>query len=255
MLRLCHLLLAVALMTALPTAPQVVLAAEIDHAQQYRACIALVYREPDKAFASAKAWEAQGGGVSARHCAALAAFERGLYPEAAERLEALAGELPRDGRVSPAEVLAQAANVWLMADDVDRARLVIDAAVNMAPDDGAILVDQGRIRAAAGDYAGALAALDQAVVLVPEDGDAQAFRASALRHLGRLEEARRTAETAVKVDPENASALLERGLVRHAQGDLLGARLDWQATVERFDGTPAAETARARLEALEGEGG
>jgi len=249
-----HFLSVVAL-AVLAQMPAAASAAEIDHAQEYRACIALVYREADKAFESARAWEAKGGGVWARHCAALATFELGLYPDAAARLEALAGELPRDGKVSPADVLAQAANVWLMAGELERAKLTIGTAHRMAPEDGAILVDQGRILAEAGDYRGALAALDQAVALIPGDGDAQAFRASALRRLGRLEEARQAAETAVRVDPDNPSALLERGLVRHALGDLAGARLDWQATVEHFDGTPAAEVARGRLQALDGRGG
>lgn len=252
---LCRYLLAVSLLIACLTASKTMWAAEIDHAEEYRACIALVYREPQKAFASAKAWETKGGGVWARHCEALAVFQRGMYPDAGQRLEALAGELPRDGKVSPAQVLGQAANAWLMAGDLQRAKLVIGTALKLAPEDGPMLVDQGRILAEAGDYAGALAALDRAVALIPGDGDAQAFRASALRRLGRLEEARQAAETAVRVDPENPSALLERGLVRQALGDLAGARLDWQATVKRFDGTPAAETARAKLQALGGKGG
>lgn len=229
--------------------------AQLDQGHEYRACTTLVYRAPDEAFSAAKAWEAKGGGVWSRHCAALAVFELGHYKEAAERLEGLAGELPRDGKVRPAQVLDQAANAWLMAGDLERAKLIVQTAVNLAPEDGEILIDQGRILAAAGDYAGALSALDQGVALAPKDGDGHAFRASALRHLGRLDEARKAAEAAVRVAPDNPSALLERGLVRFAQGDRAGARLDWQATAKRFDGTPAADAARARLDALDGKKG
>ncbi len=238
------LLLACFLLAATP-AP-----AEIDHAREYEACLALVHRDPTQASEAAAAWAEQGGGAAADHCAALALLERGHYDIAAERLERIAAVLPRDSRISPAALLAQAANVWLLAGNLEQAAKVIDVAAGLARDDAPILVDQGRIRAAAGDYAGALRSLDRALEIAPLDGDAHAFRAGALRHLERPREALRAARQAVGLDPRNPSARLEQGLAQLALGDAEGARLDLGETVRQFDGTPAAEAARTALAAL-----
>ncbi len=232
------------------TTPSPSRAAPVDHAREYRACLALVPRDPVQAFEAAGAWAKQGGGAPAEHCAALALVERGHFDIAAERLEGIAATLGRDSRISPGELLAQAANVWLLAGNLERAAKMIAIAVALAPDDAPILVDPARIQAEAGEYALALATLDSALLLAPLDGDAYAYRAGALRRLGRAAEARRAAEKAVALDPLNPSARLERGLAALALGDREGARLELEETARRFDGTPAAAAARASLAAL-----
>ena len=229
------------LATALPAV------AQVDHAREYRACLVLVHRDAIQASEAATAWAKRGGGAAANHCAALALVERGHYDVAAERLERVAGALPRDSRISPAELLAQAANVWLLAGKLEQAAKAIDIAAGLAPEDAPILIDQARIRAEGGDYRGALSALDRALALAPMDGDAHAFRAGALRRLDRAGDALEAAGQAVALDPANPSARLERGLARLALGDVEGARLDLAETVRGFDGTPAAEAARAAL--------
>ncbi|MDP6706962.1 MAG: tetratricopeptide repeat protein [Alphaproteobacteria bacterium] len=248
-LRQWFLLLAIPFAAAIGAGHSAV--AEVDHAEQYKACLALVHRQPQQAYESAEAWEDKGGGVWARHCAALALFELGFLTESAERLETLAGALPSDSRVRPATLLAQAANVWLLADDLERAKLTIAVAEKMAPKDATILVDKARILADGGGYEEALKALDRAVWLAPNDDDAHAFRAGALRRLGQPKAALAAAEAALELNPENAAAWLERGFARQALGDLDGAEADWGETTRRFNGTPAADVARAQLEALE----
>jgi len=244
-----HLLAALLL---LPLAgPSPAAAAAINHQEQYRACVTLVYRQADAALESARAWEAQGGGIYARHCMALALFEQGELTQAAERLEALAGDVPADGFVGAAEVLAQAANVWLLAGELARAGAALDRAIARRPEDPALQVDKARVLAEGGDYAGALAALDRALAAAPEDDDAHAFRASALRHLGRPDEAFEAVERALRLNTDNASAWLERGLIHLARGNLPAARLDLSTTRLRFDGTPAAEAAAAKLAEME----
>jgi tetratricopeptide (TPR) repeat protein len=244
-----------ALLALLLSGPPAARAAEISQQQQYRACVALVYRQADEALESAKAWEAVGGGVYARHCQALALFEKGELTQAGERLEALVSELPPDGVVGAADVLAQAGNVWLLAGELARAGAALDRAIALKPDDEALRVDKARVLAAGGDYLGALAALDRALQLAPDDDDAQAFRASALRHLGRLDEAFEAVERALRLNTDNASAWLERGLIHLARGNLSAARLDLSTTKLRFAGTPAAETAAAKLVELKKNGG
>jgi tetratricopeptide (TPR) repeat protein len=223
----------------------------IDHERQYKACIALTYRDAWAAYESARQWESHGGGAPARHCAAMALLEAGEPARAAEQLEGLAAVLPPEYSPSPVALLAQAANIWLLAGDNERARQAIDAALQGEPDAAPLLIDRARILAELKDYAGALADLDRAIELAPQDADAQAFRAAALRHLGDAAAAMQAAETALRLDPDNPSARLERGLARRETGDRDGARADWAQVALEHAGTPAAEAARSYLEQLD----
>lgn len=225
--------------------------AAIDHERQYRSCLALVHQQPEQAFESALAWRDQGGGAPAEHCAALALLELGRPAQAAERLEALAAALGPEGKVSPASVLAQAANVWLLGDEPERALAAIDRALALEPEQPGLLVDRARALGELRRHEEALVALDRALALEPKDDDAHAFRASALRQLGRLEEALAAADAALAANAYNPSARLERGLVRMQMADLAGARADWLETTLRHPGTPAGDAAQKMIEELD----
>jgi tetratricopeptide (TPR) repeat protein len=223
----------------------------IDHAKEYRACIALTHRDAWAAYEAAAQWGRRGGGRAAQHCAALALLEAGRLDQAALQLEALAANLPHDGKPSPVDALAQAANVWLLAGRLDRARTAVDLALQAEPDHPGLLVDRARILAETADFAAALADLDRAVAIDPKDDDAAAFRASALRRLNRPAAALKAAERALSLNPENPSARLERGLLRRDRGDRDGARQDWLKVVSDHGGTPAADAAKIYLERLD----
>jgi len=223
----------------------------IDHKQQYRACIALSYRAPWQAFEAAAAWAKVDGGPAARHCAAMALLEAKQYVRSAQRLETLASGLPPDHVPSPGNMLAQAANVWLLGERPELALQAIELALQYDPDKATYLVDRGRIQAELGDHAAALADLDRALALDGTDDDAAAFRASALRHLGRLEQAMTAIQHALALNPGNPSARLERGILRSQMGDPAGARADWLNIVKQHGGTPAADAAQSHLQQIE----
>jgi len=223
----------------------------IDHEKQYLACIALTYREPWQAFETAETWAGLGGGGAARHCAAMALLEAKEYDRAAQRLEALAAALPTDHFPTPGDVLAQAANVWLLGGRPELALQAIDLALQYDPKRDAYLVDRGRILAEGGDHAGALSDLERALALDPNDDDAVAFRASALRHLGRRDEAMEVINQALTLNPANPSARLERGILRLKAGDRDGARADWLYAAQEHRGTPAGDAAQSRLQQME----
>ncbi len=223
----------------------------IDHEKQYRACIALTYREPWQAFETAETWAGLDGGAPARHCAAMALLEAKEYDRAAQRLEALAAGLPADHFPTPGDVLAQAANVWLLGGRAALARQAIELALQYDPDKAAYLVDRGRILAEQGNHGEALLDLDRALALDPNDDDAIAFRASALRHLGRAKEALAAINQALVLNPGNPSARLERGILLLATGDREGARADWLYAAREHRGTPAGDAAQARLQQME----
>lgn len=225
--------------------------AAIDHERQYRSCLALVHQKAEDALESALAWRDQGGGAPAEHCAALALLELGKHDQAALRLEALAQALGPEGKVNPAAIWAQAANVWLLGDYPERALTAIERGLALEPERAPLLVDRARVLGELGRHAEALSDLDRALALDPRDDDAQAFRASALRQLDRLEEALAAADAALTLNPDNPSARLERGMARMQTADIEGARADWIETATRHPGTPAADAAQAMIEELD----
>jgi len=75
------------------------------------------------------------------------------------------------------------------------------------------------------------------------------MRATAYRMLEQPDLAKDNVEMALKADPNDPDALLERGTQRAQAGDKAGAREDWIRTIEIAPDTPAAEDARKGLAA------
>ena len=225
-------------------------AAEIDHARQYRVCMALAQRDPEEAFEAAIAWRGLGGGKAADHCAAAALMGLALYEEAARRFEALA-ETVRAKPDFKAGLLTHAAQAWLLAGNADRAVAVLDTALAFVPDDVGMLVDRAAALASLGAYAAAVTDLDRAIELDPGRPDAFVFRASAHRFLDHTAKAAVDVERALTLDPNHAEGLLERGILRRLASDSQGARRDWLAAIARAPGTPTAKAARANLQKMD----
>jgi tetratricopeptide (TPR) repeat protein len=245
--------LAAQLLALLLPLPAVAAPQPIDNAEQYRACLALVRQAPWEAYEAARAWQPLGGGDAARHCAALSLIELKQYDAAALELEEIAESQQDEGAVPVAQVLGQAANAWLLAGRVDRAETAIEAAVERAPDDVGLLTDWARVLGEAGRYGEALEALQHALKLAPDDVEALVFQAAAQRHLGQGAAALASVGRALELEPGHPTALLERGLLRRAAGDEAGARADWLDLAVAYDGTPAADAAKAYLAELDVE--
>jgi tetratricopeptide (TPR) repeat protein len=79
----------------------------------------------------------------------------------------------------------------------------IERALRDNPDAAGYLVDRGRIQAELGDHAVSLADFDRALALYDTDDDAAAFRANALRYLGRLEDAKVAVKRALTLNSGN----------------------------------------------------
>lgn len=218
---------------------------------QYAACIALTQRAPEDALESAMAWRDQGGGPAARHCVALALIALRQYTQAAERLEALALDMKTEGAAAQVAVMAQAGNAWLLAGHHPRARDVLTAALDSAPEDVDLLIDRARAFAAMLEYDSAYKDLDKAVALAPERDDALSLRAAARRRTGDIERALEDAETALAINPDNPDALLERGIMRRGAGDINGARADFLRIAMEHGGTPVGDAAQAQIEKMD----
>lgn len=219
--------------------------------QSYQDCLSLMRRNPEEGFAQAQTWQATGGGLPAAHCAALALIEMKHYGDAADRLEQL---LPMAEKQAPhlsVALLDQAANAWLLADQPDRARKLLDIALKAVPDTPDLLIDRAMAFAALEDYASARRDLDRALGLAPQREDAMALRAAARRQTGDVEGALQDAEAALAIEPRLPEALLERGILRSLKGDKRGARADLIQVRLLAPDTPAAVTAGQYIEKLD----
>jgi len=221
-----------------------------DPARRYVACMALAESDAQQAFDQALAWEGLGGGDAAQHCAAKALFFLKQYGEAATRFEALAQSV-KSGPKFKAELLGQAAQGWMLANNPQRADDVLTAAIQLNAEDPELRVDRGLARAAYHAYRGAIEDFTRAIELEPRDPEAFTFRATAHRYLAEMDAAAADLEKALAIDSEDPDALLERGILRRLKGDNAGARADWLLVIEVAPGTAAAKTAQDNLQKMD----
>lgn len=221
--------------------------------QDYESCIALTDREPGKALGYARAWKSLGGGEPALHCEALALSALGRDDEAAAMFQELAEGMNGAPDETRAEVYAQAGSAWAVAGNLARARGAYDEAIKLAPLEPSFFVGRARIRSLEKDWEGARADAGEALAESPTLVEALTLRATALRNLGYPKAALADAERAAALAPHNLDALLERGRMRAATGNVAGARADWQDVIRvakqmnRAD-DPAAAAAQGLLD-------
>ncbi|RMD61057.1 MAG: hypothetical protein D6826_10940 [Alphaproteobacteria bacterium] len=222
-----------------------------DDAARYSACMERARTAPQAAFTEAEAWSAQTSALPARHCAAVALIGLGRTVEAAQRLGALAADVPEAATALRAELLAQSAQAWMMAGEAARAIAALTTALALQPDNVEMLIDRSIALASAGRYWEAVDDLNRALDLAPDRPDILVLRASAYRSLDADDLAADDLARALARDPDNLEALLERGLLRQRAGDVAGARADWQRILALATRGPAAAAARRNLQALE----
>jgi tetratricopeptide (TPR) repeat protein len=219
--------------------------------EEYANCMAMTRSQPELALESASAWEAVGGAEAAQHCAAVALLGLGRYADAATRLENLAVHIGDQHTGLQGDLLAQAGQAWLLADDTNRAYSAQSAAIKLHPNDVELYIDRAITLATAKRYWEAIDDLNEAETLAPNRGDVLIFRASAYRFVEANDMALHDVERGLQLDPDNPEGLLERGILRRLAGDDTGARQDWLRVVTVAADTPAAEAAQANLAALD----
>lgn len=220
--------------------------------REYQQCMQLARTKPENAFESALSWQDVGGGIRAKHCAATALFSLGHFPEAANRLQALAEEMPDDtppGIV--ANILGQAGIAWQRADDLTQAYAVQSAALKLSPKNPDILTDRAITLMDSGKPWEAIDDLNAALEVAPDTPNILVFRGSAYRMQEAYDLALADLNRALKFDPDEPDGLLERGIVFRLTGQNDKARADWLKVIELYDGMPIAETARQNLEKLD----
>lgn len=222
-----------------------------DQLKRYNDCMQLARTEPLRALPVAERWQAAGGGLGARHCAAVAMFEAGRYGQAAEQLESIARDMGQERPGLRAEVLAQAGQGYMEAGFAERAAEMQSRALVLKGGDPDLWIDRGLSHAAMRAWPRAIADFDRALVLRPNDVETLVLRAAAWRNAGNPQKALDDAARALKIAPDHSEALLERGFAALARGDRRQASDDFN-TVLRL--VPPDSTAARRAQAgLKGE--
>ena len=223
-------------------------------AATYDGCLIMARETPERGFEFAVMWLGLGGGEPARHCQAVALIGLNEFGEAATRLEEMA-EDSTASTVVRAGLLAQAGQAWLLEGELERAYSAQTTALGLLPlidrHRLEILVDRAETLAAAQNYWEALDDLNDVIAVDPDNADALAFRASAYRYVDAPNLALEDADRALKADPKNVGALLERGILNQLHNKKAAARRDWLQAIQLAPDSPAAAAARANIEALD----
>lgn len=226
-------------------------AAALDNEAQYKACMALLDRDAAGALDSAVAWEKQGGGDPARHCKALALIRTGQVEDGALELERVGEAMPQKDAPLAAEMFAQAGQAWTRSGNLQRALYAQNQGLKLNPKDVELLIDRAMTYGNSGMYFEALDDLNAAADLTPDNPDIYAMRAAAYRRLETPDLAQENVERALKLSPSHPAALLERGYLCRAKGDVEGARQDWLTVIQVMPNTDIAEEAQKNIERLD----
>jgi tetratricopeptide (TPR) repeat protein len=241
----------------LPFAVLLIAATSASDQQRYQNCLALAKSTPDKALDMATGWRAEGGGVPAMHCQALALIEQGNAQRGAGVLDAAAQALGPEPKSKgfAGQLWAQSGNAWLLAGDNSRAVARLTTSLGLLPDTGEArtnaLIDRARAYADTQNWDKTIADLNSAAVLNPSSADVFLLRATAKRRTGDLGGAHTDIAMAGTLAPDNIDVLVERG-ISNAQSQKIDAALaDWRKVVALAPQSDQAKVARGYLSQLE----
>jgi len=221
-----------------------------DAPARHRACLDRAAEAPRAALDDARAWEAEGGGNAARHCAAVALEAAGEPGQAADIYRDLGRELAEIDPPFAAGLFDAAALALLAAERPQEAATLADRAVALAPGGTGYRITRAHVAMAQGDEWGAVDLLSAAIGDAPEHAGLYHLRAAVYRRLGVLALARDDIERALELAPDDPALYLERGNIRRLAGDLSGAAADWRRVARTAPGTPEGQAAGVNLQRL-----
>ncbi|MFO1159300.1 MAG: hypothetical protein U1E60_10715 [Reyranellaceae bacterium] len=217
-----------------------------DHTKRYADCLKQARSDPLKALPLAEKWHADGGGLAARHCVAVAMFQAGRYPQAAAQFEAIARDMGQDRPWVRAELWAQAGQAFMEAGAADKAAEAQSRALEIKSNDAELWVERALSYAAMLAWPRVISDLDRALTLKPNNVEILVLRAAAWRNAGNPTRALEDANRALKVSADHSEALLERGFANLALGHRPQANADFDKVLRLVPpGSPAARRAEA----------
>ena len=225
--------------------------ATVEQLRRYTECMNLARREPARVLPAAEKWLAEGGGMGARHCVAIATLESGRHAQAAALLEAITRDMGQERPGLRAELWVQAGQAWLDAGQATNSVTAQTRALELKANDADLWIDRGLSYAAQRAWPQAIADFDRAAGLDSNSVEALVLRAAAWRNAGDSAKALIDAGRALKMAPEHSEALLERGFALLARGDRQTASADFAKVLKLVP--PGSDAARRADSGLRGE--
>jgi tetratricopeptide (TPR) repeat protein len=179
------------------------------------------------------------------------AFEKCFERSPERRLMALAAEHHKEGRTEEAErlyrralrdnprnvdALRLLALIAIEAERADDGEILLEKAVEIAPDFNQALVDLGRLRKDQDRFAEALECFDRAIALEPTRPQAHYLRAGTLARASFTYEAIESYRRCLALRPEHAGALTGLGHVLKAVGQYDAAVASYNACIRLIPG-------------------
>ena len=186
-------------------------AGQIADQRRLEECVKKIDTDPEAAYEQAMAWGNETHAPEASRCAALAMIGRGEPLIGAQRLEALAKEKNATDMSTRAEILVEAGNAFILAEQPQRAIADFNAALKIAPDSPDTLIDRARAKIMLGDWRNGEEDLSVALDKRPKDWYALTLRAQTRLKQGAYDLALKDAEASLKLEPKNDAALEIRG--------------------------------------------
>ncbi len=182
--------------------------------QRYLDCVLLVEADLELGRTAAQQWTAEGGGADAQHCQAIADIAAGFFKLGAARLEDLAQRNDAGDDRIRARLLAQAADTWLMADQVEFAKTAIKSAFEYAPDSGELHLTAAKVHGADKKWHQVVASVETAAQAGFVSANTYVLSGRAFIELGDYESASAEVIKALTLDPTNLDALVLRGEIQ-----------------------------------------
>ena len=167
--------------------------------------------------------KAHPGHSGVRNLVALLALEQGAPQRAAQHLEHAIRLDPRE-----ATYHCNLGEARRQLNELDQAIACLRRAVELKPGYLTAVINLGSVHFAAEDYPAALEAFEAAQRLSPEDALVKAYRADALRELGRVRAAVDEYEAALQLAPDLAHAIGNLGLTLNSASANRSARWNWR---------------------------
>ncbi len=190
--------------------------APAEASDRYLDCLLLIEKDIEVGRRAAQIWAAEGGGVNAQHCLAMADIAAGFGKLGAARLEDIAKRHDAGDELVRARLYAQAAEAWLETEEVAFAEAAIAAAFEHAPEAGELHLTVAKIKAANDDWHHVIAAISAAEKAGFASADGFVQRGRARLAIGDTEGAAVDVVNALSIEPTNIDALTLRGDVQRA---------------------------------------
>ena len=224
-----------------------------DDGDRYRQCLDLAQSNPAQAVERASEWRANGGGIPARHCLALAYGGKGDFAAATAELAAAARTAEVDHDPHAADLWGQAGNAALLAKDSGAAITDFTSGIAVAGTEpvrlAALLTDRARALVDGNRTTEARTDLTRATGLDPSSTAGWLLLATLDRRLGDLPAAERAILEGAQREPGDPDIAFEAGNIAAAQGHLDLARTEWKKVVDGAAGSDAAAAAAKALAA------